>query len=95
MTMYNFAPFDVGDSFLWKFCIEFRFKLIVFWCLKISFEFLIKDVRYCYYYFFIIIEDFIFVFMNYLHNLRTRVWASYVTLNHFHCIQTVYTYSWR
>ena len=44
----------------------------------------------------IIIEDFIFVFMNYLHNLRTRVWASYVTLNNFFfffCIQTVYTYS--
>ena len=41
----------------------------------------------------IIIEDFIFVFMNYLHNLRTQVWASYVTLNHFLCIQTVYTYS--
>ena len=41
----------------------------------------------------IIIEDFIFVFMNYLHNLRTRVWASYVTINHFLCIETVYTYS--
>ena len=41
----------------------------------------------------IIIEDFIFVFMNYLHNLGTRFWASFVTLNHFHYIQTVYMYS--
>ena len=41
----------------------------------------------------IVIEDFILVFMNYSHNLRTRVWACYVTLNHFLCIQTVYRYS--
>ena len=41
----------------------------------------------------IIIEDFIFVSMNYLHNLLTRIWASYVTINHFLCIETVYTYS--
>ena len=40
-----------------------------------------------------IMEDLIFVFMNYLHTLRTWVWASYVALNHFICIQTVYIYS--